>query len=188
MRRILLILLVMTLLFLASCSSPEAQPPAAEPPTAEPPAADAPGTDASNQEPEIVYVDPEKAYTVYVNGKEIAQAGVVNQTGVEVPLISVLKELGATVTWLSPEKAFALYQEKEITIDTTNKMIYIGGEEFFCPRVGGNTVPYIPVYRKSGAEIFVDQRQLHYFFRDELGASLTFNYVDKEVYVQKIIA
>ena len=186
MRRILLILLVMTLLFLASCSSPEAQPPAAEPPTAEPPAADAPGTDASNQEPEIVYVDPEKAYTIYVNDEKIAQAAVYNKGYIEIPIMAVFRALGATVTWISPQSAVIWYQEKEFTLSTTNEMMYFGGKEVLVSDVAG--APYTPIFRMSGTEVFIDQMQLQYFFENDLGASLNWSWIDKEVYVQKIIA
>jgi len=187
MRRILLILLVMTLLFLASCSSPEAQPPAAEPPTAEPPAADAPGTDASNQEPEIVYVDPEKAVAIYVNDKKIAQSGVYNDDYlthiIEVPLISVFRELGASVTHILPTKIVVSYQEKEVTIDAMNSTIYLGNEEIICPRISG--LPEAPIVCVRGTEIFVDQMRLNYVFENVLDLSLRSDYGEKELYIKE---
>jgi len=183
MRRILLILLAMTLLFLASCSSPEAQPPAAEPPAAEPPAADAPGTDASNQEPEIVYVDPEKAYTIYVNDEKIAQAAVFNKGYIEIPIMAVLRALGATITWQSTQDGIIVYNEQTFTLNTMDKMLYYGDTRILQPYVDGGG-SYTPIFRVIGEEVFVDNAQLVTAFNVYIDVAVAYNHNDKEIYIK----
>jgi len=184
MRRILLMLLAMALLFLASCSSPEAQPPVAEPPAAEPPAADAPGTDASNQEPEIVYVDPEKAYTIYVNDEKIAQSATCTNGYIEFPVIAVLRALGATVNWSSNQDVTILYNKQIFTINITDEMMYHGEEPILEPFVLGGG-PYMPVFRVIGEEIFIDNAQLFNFFCKYTDVVITNNHTEKEVYIKE---
>jgi len=169
MRRILLILLAMTLLFLASCSSSEIEQQ---------------GTEPTTKKPEIVYIDPEQAYTVYVNDKKIAQATTCTNGYIDLPIIAVFRELGATVAWTSKRTVTILYNEQVFSINTADKMMYHGDQPLLDLCVGGGG-PYERVFRVVGEEIFIDEPQLFNFFLGYTDIVVDFDHRKKEVYIKE---
>ena len=144
MRRLLLILVVLLLSLLTSCHTFNSQ-------TRE--------TDASSEEQETDLLNEMeednavKTCPIYVNGIPIEPVGAYNEEGLfELPVVSVLKALGATVTWRTSQEASILYHDTEYILSAVDKMIYKDGEEVLLSPPGGG---YDIVFRVSGEAVFI---------------------------------
>ena len=122
-----------------------------------------------------------KICAIYVNENKIEPVGVYNADGLfELPIVSVLKALGATVTWRTSQEASILYNDTEYVLSTVDKTIYHDGEVVLLSPPGGG---FDPVFRVSGEEVFIDHLTLVLFLEYEVEASVAWNHDAKEVHI-----
>ena len=122
-----------------------------------------------------------KICAIYVNKNKIESIGVCNDEDLfELPIVSVLKALGATVTWRTSQEASILYDDTEYILSTVDKTIYNDGEVVLLSPPGGG---FDPIFRVSGEEVFIDNLTLEYFLEYQVGAFIAWNHDTKEVHI-----
>ena len=118
--------------------------------------------------------------TIYVNNVRLAAPCVYNK-GYEVPVLSVLKALGATVTWTTPHEASILYEGVTYTLNTADKAIYRDGVNVLFIAPGATHM----LFEVRGEEVVIDDITLISFLELELGLSMTRNHDARELHIQK---
>lgn len=114
--------------------------------------------------------DVEKPAVLIVNGKTIEPGAVLNcneaQTvySFDLPLIAVLKALGAHVIWLDEKRAVIFYRDLMLRLDTEKGAVYLisSKEDYF--RLVGGEAPYQQTRRQEGHEYIIDDHAAQSLF------------------------
>lgn len=114
--------------------------------------------------------DVEKPAVLIVNEKTIEPGAVLNcneaQTAYsfDLPLIAVLKALGAHVIWLGEKRAVIFYRDLMLQLDPEKGAVYlVSSEENYFSLVGGET-PYQQTRRQEGHEYIIDDHAAQSLF------------------------
>ena len=98
----------------------------------------------------------------------------------ELPLIAIIKELGAKVEWQSKTIAKATIQERNYFLDTVKGTLVEEGNGFNLLTVAPGS-KHGAVYRASGDEFIVDSDTAKLLLVNKMGAKININYEDKIV-------
>ena len=125
------------------------------------------------------------AYTIFVNEVEIAEKAIYNDEKglLEIPVLAVLKELGAMVTWTSSTEVTIVYGEQVFILNTKDETMKQGDTNVLVADVAGGL--YTPIFRANGEEVFIDGLQLGYFFQHHIGTPMTWSHDLKQVYIKE---
>ena len=78
-----------------------------------------------------------KAATVIVEGNILSAGATMHYRGTDLPLLAILRELGAEVEWLSESLISVIYEGAEYNIDTEEETLTIlGDEDMWIPIIG----------------------------------------------------
>ena len=118
-----------------------------------------------------------------VNGKELSGTPAFlnkDQGYAVLPLVLVLKELGATVTWQSDTVATVILDGETYRLDGENFSLVKGGLELLLPAPGDDNY----VCEWTDGELFAGDTLLRYFF-GQIGYQTRRDYENETVSVQK---
>lgn len=130
-------------------------------------------------------VSVQSSYKMVVDGNEVDCHGylVINESErfTELPVLTIMKALGADIEWLDKSSVLITYQDKEYLLDIPNICLSERGKfgNFIAPPPGSSE----GCYEFDGDEFVVSDIAFAYFLK-EINVKLTIDYDNLVVYIE----